>query len=194
MSLSNPHVHVHVSVSPRFALPFCFTHFLPHSFHFLLHLKFVDYNLLRTPHKEGMDLSDEFLLSTGYEPNAYDFKETSVEPYTKLLNSPPFFSDKGFPADADNDDAALEGMLSEAHRVHSHHSLREDLSVSLSSSSVSDRTGRPVGDRTGRPAEKSSQEAQIRTLLDTKMSKFFPSARQKLTDTNFKPLTTEEAY
>ena len=49
-------------------------------------------------------------------------------------------------------------MLREAHRVHSHHSQREDLSVSLSSSSVSDRAGRP--------AEQSSQEAQIRTLLD----------------------------
>ena len=70
------------------------------------------------------------------------------------------------PADADNDDAALEGMLREAHRVHGHHSQREDLSVSLSSSSVSDRTGRPVGDRAGRPAEQSSQKAQIRTLLD----------------------------
>ena len=65
MSLSShPHVHVHVSVSPRLALPFYFTHFLPHSFHFFPHLKFVDYNLLRTPHKESMDLSDEFLLST----------------------------------------------------------------------------------------------------------------------------------
>ena len=57
-------------------------------------------------------------------------------------------------------------MLREAHRVHSHHSLREDLSVSLSSSSVSDRTGRPVGDRAGRPAEQRNQEAQISTLLD----------------------------
>ena len=57
-------------------------------------------------------------------------------------------------------------MLREAHRVHSHHSQREDLSVSLSSSSVSDRTERPVGDRAGRLAEQSSQEAQMRTLLD----------------------------
>ena len=114
-----------------------------------------------------MDSFDETYLHTGYEPNAYDFKETSVEPYTVLLTSPPFFSDRGFPEDAEYDDAALEGMLREAHRVHSsHHSQREDLSVSLSSSSVSDRTGRPVGDRAGRPAEQNSQDAQIRTLLD----------------------------
>ena len=117
-----------------------------------------------------MDSFDETYLHTGYEPNAYDFKETSVEPCTELLDSPPFFSDKGFPADAEYDDAALEGMLREAYRVHRHHSQREDLSVSLSSSSVSDRTRRPVGDRAGdragRLAEQSSQEAQIRTVLD----------------------------
>ena len=176
----------------RLSSPY-FPHFLAHSFHFLLHLKFVDYNLLLTPHKEGMDLSDEFLLTTGYEPNAYDFKETSVEPYTELLDSPPPFSDKVSSADADYDDAALEGMLHEAYRVHSHHSLREDLSVSLSSSSMSDRTGRPVGDRTRRPVEQRNQEAHIRTLLDKKRSKFLQSAKQELTDTNFKPLATEEA-
>ena len=109
-----------------------------------------------------MDSTDETNLHTGYEPNGFDFSE----PYTELLTSPPFLSDNGFCADSDYDDPALEGMLREAHRVHSHHSQREDLSVSLSSSSVSDRTGRPVGDRAGRPAEQSSQEAQIRTLLD----------------------------
>ena len=152
--------------SPRLAFPFYFTHFLPHSFLFLLHFKFVDYNLLRTPHKEGMDLSDEFLLTTGYEPNAYDFKETSVEPYMQILDSLPLFSNKVSSADPDYDDAALEDMPHQAHRVHAYHSPREDLSVNLSSSSMSDRTGRPVGDRTGRPVEQRNQEAQIRTLLD----------------------------
>ena len=63
-----------------------------------------------------MDSFDETYLYTGYEPNAYDFKETSVESYTELLTSPPFFSDKGFPKDAEYDDAALEGMLREASR------------------------------------------------------------------------------
>ena len=48
-------------------------------------------------------------------------------------------------------------MLREAHRVHSRHSLREELSVSLSSS---------MSDRTGRPVEQRNQEAQIGTLLD----------------------------
>ena len=48
---------------------------------------------------------------------------------------------------------------------------REDLSVGQSSSSVSERAGRPAGERTVRPVETNSQElnvanAQIRTLLD----------------------------
>ena len=161
-------------------LPFHFTHFLPHSFHFFLHLKFVDCNLLRTPHKESVDLSDEFLFSTGYEPNAFDFQETSVEPCTELLDSPPLFSDKVSSADADYDDAALEGMLREAHRVQSPPSLREDLSVSLSSSSMSDTTGRPVGDRAGRPAEQSSQEAQIRTLLDKQKEQILAECQARI--------------
>ena len=127
-----------------------------------------------------MDLSDEFLLPTGYEPNAYDFKETSVEPYTKLLDSPPLFSDKVSSADADYDDAALEGMLHEAHRVHSHHSLREGLSVSLSSSSMSDRTGRPVGDRPGRPVEHRKQEAQFRTLLDKQKEQILAACQARI--------------
>ena len=68
------------------------------------------------------------------------------------------------------------------------------LSVSLSSSSVSDRTVRPVGDRTVRPTEQSSQEAQVRTLLDNQKEQILAECQAKLTDTNFKPLTTEEVY
>ena len=113
-----------------------------------------------------MDSTDEFSLSTGYEPKAHDFYETSVEPYMQLLDSPPLFSDKVSSADPDYDDATLEDMLHQAHRAQAYHSLREDLSVSLSSSSMSDRTGRLVGDRPGRPDEHRNSETQIRTLLD----------------------------
>ena len=120
-----------------------------------------------------MDLSDETYLRTGYEPNAY-------EPYTELLDSPPFFSDKGFPAEADYDDTALEDMLREAHRVHSHHSQREDLSVSLSSSSVTDRTGRPVGETAVRPPEQSNQEAQIRILLDKQKEQILAECQARI--------------
>ena len=85
MSLSShPHVPFHVSVSSRRALPFYFTHFLPHSFHFLLHLKFVD-NLRILP-KESMDLSDEFLLSTdpGVSRQVIDVKTTQHSSRTFL--------------------------------------------------------------------------------------------------------------
>ena len=73
--------------------------------------------------------------------------------------TPPLFSDKVSSADPDYDDAALEGMLHLAHRAQAYHSLREDLSVSLSSS-MSDRTRRLVGVRTVRPVEQRSPEAQ----------------------------------
>ena len=160
---------------------------------FLSHLKFVVN--LHTPLNESMHLSDEFLFSTGCEPNANDFKEISVEPYTELLDSPPLFSDKVSSADADYDDPALEGMLCEVHRVHSHHSPREDLFVSLLPSAVSDRTGQPVGDRTGDPLSKETRKHRLGLCSTNKKSKFLQSAKQEeLTDTNFKPLTTEEAY
>ena len=61
-----------------------------------------------------------------------------------------------------------------------------------SSSSVSERKERPVGERAVRPAESSSQDAQNRTLLDRQKSEFLPSARQKVRDTNFKLIMTEE--
>ena len=132
-----------------------------------------------------MDSSDEFLLTTSYEPNAYDFKETSVEPYTELLDSPPLFSDKVSSVDPDYDDAALEDILHHANRAHAYHSLREDLSVSLSSWSMSDRTGRPVGDRMGRPVEQSSQEAQMRTLLDKQKEQILAECQARINKHEF---------
>ena len=129
-----------------------------------LHLKVVDN--LRIPPEESMDLSDEFFLSTGCEPKSDDFKEASVEPTRELLDSPPVLSDKV-------SDAALADMRREAHRVHSHHCPREDLSVSLSLSSVSDGTWRPVGDRSARRGEHRSSEAQIRSLFDKQKEHFF---------------------
>ena len=64
-----------------------------------------------------MDSTDEFYLHTSYEPKAYDFSETSLEPYMQLLDSPPLFSVKVSSADPDYDDAALEDTLHQAHRA-----------------------------------------------------------------------------
>ena len=79
------------------------------------------------------------------------------------------FPEQQFPEDVDSDDAAIGEMLFNAYRVQVDHSEREGLSVGLSSS-MSDRTGRPVvnndisHDRTGQPVVEGHK--QIRTLLD----------------------------
>ena len=120
-----------------------------------------------------MDSTDEFSLSTGYEPDAHDFYETSVEPYAQLLDSPPLFSNQVTSADPDYDG--------------------EDLSVSLSSSSsMSDRTGRPVGDRLGRPGEHRSSEAQIRTLLDNQKEQILSECRARINQHEYQAARAEE--
>ena len=96
--------------------------------------------------------------------------ETYVESLTESLTHPQF-SEQRFLEDMDYDDTSLDQMLHNAHRVHVYHSQREGLSVGQSSSSVSERTVRPVEERRGRPVVVSGQElntehAQIRTLLD----------------------------
>ena len=128
-----------------------------------------------------MDSLDDSYLLTGYEPNAYDLKETYVESYTESLTHPQF-SEQGFLEDVEYDDTALEDMLHEAHRVHVYHPQREGLSVGQSSSSVSERTERSVGARTGRPVGPIGQElnvakAQIRTLLDRRKEQILAECR-----------------
>ena len=110
----------------------------------------------------------------------------------QLLDSPPLFSDKVSSADPDYDNASLEDMLDQAHRAQAYHSLREDLSVRLSSSSMSDRTGRPVGDRTGRPVEQRNQEAQIRTLLDKQKEQILAECQARINQHDFQAARAEE--
>ena len=125
---------------------------------------------LCTPPKKVWTLLTTPTPSQVYEPNAHDLKETYVESYTESL-TPPQFSKQGFLEDVEYDDTALEDMLREAHRVHVYHSKREGLSVGQSSSSsMSERTERPVGERTERFVGPIGQElnvanAQIGTLL-----------------------------
>ena len=138
-----------------------------------------------------MDSTDEFYVSTGHEPKDHDFYETSVEPYMQLLDSPPLFS-KVSSSDPDYDDATLEDMLHQAHRAQAYHSLREDLSVSLSSSSMSDRTGRPVGDRPGRLGEHRNSEAQIRTLHDNQKEQFLAECQARINQHEFQAARAEE--
>ena len=110
----------------------------------------------------------------------------------QLLNPPALLSNKVSSADPDYDDATLEDMLHQAHRAQAYHSLREDLSVSLSSSSMSDRTGRPVGDRPGRPGEHRNSEAQIRTLPDNQKEQIFAECQARINQHEFQAARAEE--
>ena len=173
--------------------PFIFylLHFFPQFFHFLEGRSEPVHSA-----KKGMDSLDESYSHTGCEPNAYDFKETSVESYTELLTSPPVLSDKGFPEDVEYDDTALEDMPREAHRVHVYHSQQEGLSVGQSSS-VSDRSEQPAveivaksTDRTGQPVVERGQElntehAQIRTLLDRQKERILAECRAEIKKREF---------
>ena len=86
-----------------------------------------------------MDSFDDSDLLTGYEPNAYDLMESYVESLTESLTEQQF-PEQRLLQNVDYDDAALEEMLHNAHRVHVYHSQREGLSVGQSASSVSERT------------------------------------------------------
>ena len=84
-------------------------------------------------------------------------------------------------------------MPSEAYRAQVDHLVREDLSVSLSSSSMSDGTGQPVGDRPGQPGEHESSEAQIRTLLDEQKQKVLAECLARISQHEFQAAQAEES-
>ena len=185
-----PHIHVHVNVTPRLTLTFYFTQFRTHSLHFLLHLKFVD--ILRIPSKKSMDLFDEFLLSTGYESNADDFEETSVEPtrssWTRRRPCPTK-SLLRTPTTMTLHSRVCIAKLTEYIAIIL---LEKILTVILLSSSVSDKTGRPVGDRTGRPVEQRNQETQIRTLLDKQKEQIFAERQARINRHDFQAVRDEK--
>ena len=110
----------------------------------------------------------------------------------QLLDSPPLFSNTVSSADPDYDDATLEDMLHQVHRAQVYHSLREDLSVSLMSSSMYDRTGQPVGDRSGPPGEHRSSEAQIRTPLDDQKEQILAECQARINQHEFQAARAEE--
>ena len=126
-------------------------------------------------------------------PKAHGFYETTVEPCVQLLNSPAILSSKASTADPDYDDAKLENMLHQVHRAQAYHSLREDLSVSLSSSAMSDRTGQPVGDRSGQPVSTEAQKHRLGLYSMIKKGKFLQNAKQEIVSTNFKQLEPKKS-
>ena len=136
-----------------------------------------------------MDASDDLLLSTGYEPKAHDFYETTVEPYVQLLDSPPLFSNKVSSADPDYDDATLEDMLIK---------YIERKSITLYEKaclSVCRRRQCPIEqgnlleiDR-GNPG---STEAQIRTLLDDQKEQILAECQARISQHEFQAARAEE--
>ena len=99
-----------------------------------------------------MGSTDESYSFTDNEPK----DETYVKSLTESLTQQQFI-EQGFLEDVDYDDVALEEMLHNAHREHVYHSQREDFSVGQSSSSVSERTERPVVERTGSLVERGQE-------------------------------------
>ena len=187
-----PSMHA-VSVSLRLwalhsiQLPLLLTHLsISHNFLYFFH-NFEGSSNTGYFTKNEMDSTDDSYLLTGYEPKNYDLMETYVESVTESLTHPQF-SEQRFLEDVDYDDTALEEMLHNAHREHVCHSQREGLSVGQSSSSMSERTGRPVVERTGRLVMASGQvlnfgNAQNRTLSD-RQSRTSPNVRRKFRNTN----------
>ena len=127
---------------------------------------------------------------TSSQPKNYDLMETCVESFTESLTTHTV-SEQRFLEDVDYDDTALKEMLHNAHQVHVYHSQREGLSVGQSSSSVSERTGRPVEERTGRPVMVSGQELNVGNAPDRK-SESSPNVRRRLRNTIFRLIMTEE--
>ena len=88
--------------------------------------------------------SSLFLLPyTFYFLDVVDLAETYVESTTESMPEERI-PEQRFLEDVDNDDTAIGEVLFEAYREQVYHSQREVLSVSQSSSSMSDRTGHLV--------------------------------------------------
>ena len=108
------------------------------------------------------------------------------------LHDSPLFSDKVSSSDPDYDDATLEDMLHQVHRAQVYDSSREDLSVGLSTSSVSIEQGDMLKIDRGDPVSTEAHKRRLGLFSTIKKSKFLQNAKQELVNTNFKPLTTEE--
>ena len=88
-----------------------------------------------------MGTSDESFSNTGYEPKDYFLTETYVE-FNQESMTEQRFPEQRFLEDVDYGDAAICEILFNANREQVYHSQREGLSVSQSSSFMSDGTGR----------------------------------------------------
>ena len=105
--------------------------------------------------------------------------------YMQILDPSSLFSCKVSSADPDFDDATLKDMLHQLHRAQAYCPLRENLFVSLSSSSMSDKTVRSFG-------EHRNSEAQIRTLLDNQKEQILEECQAKSNQHEFQAARAEK--
>ena len=189
-----PHGHPRVCDLFALILPFYFLLYFPSLFLFLNYMKSV-VNLHNSAN-ESMDASDDHLLSTGYEPKA----PWLLRDHSRAPRAAPELAG-----------APLQQSLYCGPRLRWRHTRRHALSstsseslslftrrlvcqsvVSLSSSSTSDRTGRPVLNRSGQPGEHRSSEAQIRTLLDDQQEQILAECQARICQHEFQAARAEE--
>ena len=149
-------------------------------FHFLLHLKFVDYNLLRTPHKESMacltsSSSPQFMSPTPTtsrrpqsSPTRSSWTRRRSSPTKSLLRTPTTMT--------------LHSRVCFA-------KLTEYIAITLHEKtclSVCRRRQCPI--ERGDPLSKETRKHRLGHSSTNKKSKFLQSAKQELINTNFKQL------
>ena len=134
-----------------------------------------------------MDSTDEFPLSTGYEPKAYDFNETSVEPYsswTRRRSSP------------------TKSLLRTQTTMTLHSKTCSIKYIEYTSITLCEKTclsvcrrrqcplerGDPLEIDRGDPVSTETQKHRLGLCSTNKKSKFLQSAKQELINTNFKQL------
>ena len=100
-----------------------------------------------------------------YEPKNIDLMGTYVESFTESLTHPQF-SEQRFLEDVDYDDTRARGGFIMHTQYTSITPSEKACPAGQSSSSVSERTERPVEERTGRPVIVSGQELYVEKRTD----------------------------
>ena len=138
-------------------------------------------------------LTDEFTLSTGYEPKAHDLYETSVEPYVQLLDSPPLFFNKV--SSADPTTMTLHSKTCSIKYIERKLiTLYEKtcLSVCRRRQCPTEQGDLLEIDR-GHPVSTETQKHRSVLCSTIKKSKFLQNAKQELVNTNFKQLEPKKS-
>ena len=172
-------------------LRFYFLLYLPPLFLFLTYMKSMVN--LHNSCNEVVDVNDDLLLSTGYEPKAHDFYETTVEPYVQLLNSPALLSDK-------TSRTPTTMTLHSKTCSTEHIEFKPITQYEKTCFSVCRRRQCPIEqgnlleiDR-GNPGEHRSSEAQIRTLLDHQKKQILAECRARISQHEFQAARGSELY